>query len=354
MGVYKRGKIWYIDYYFKGSRIRERVGKNRRKADKMLSVRQAEILQGRFNLQRVRPTPYFQEFAREYLQYSEQVHRACNSFFRPSIKRLLEFFKGKRIGQVDTWLIRQFISKRKEEVSNASINRDLSVLSSIFSLAIKYGKLTEHPMKAGKVKPLKEEIKPKSILSEEEEERLLSVTRDWFKDMLIMALDTGMSQIDLVKLKWENINLKKELISFKRSKTGNDVFIPTTPRVLDLLKKRIEKDDGNEHVFPQSKGERPWRIRSAFVRACSKANIDGLRFHDLRHTFATRISTRGADIATLQKLGGWKDHRMVMRYTHPALEDMRRAIQLLSQSVEDSHKMDTTKEKGLKVISLTP
>jgi len=376
MGVYRHHGKWFIDYYYQGKRIREKVGTNKRKAKKMLAVRQGEILQGRFNLYAVKPTPLFKDFSKEYLEWAKVNHRSYDTMDAPRVKSLLGFFRGKRLSQINEWLINQFKKKREEEVSKATVNRDLAVLSSIFSLSIKRGILRDHPMKGGKVRMYREESKPKWILSEDEEDRLLSVTSGWFKDMVIMAINTGMRQGELVNLKFEDIDLRNQIISVRNTKTGKDRHIPMTKRVYEVLRIRKENQGDTEYLFPKCKGKRPWNVRSAFVRACSKANLQGLRFHDLRHTFNTYLLTHGTDVATLQRLTGHSDLRMLMRYSHPSTEDTRRAIRTLDsrtidvhhldvkkeekvsriadRKARDGHHMDTKKEKGLEVTPLTP
>lgn len=117
MGVYKRGKVYYIDYYYQGKRFRESVGTNKRQAEKMLEVRHTEILQGRFDLHKIRLTPYFQQFANEYLEWAKVNHKSYETMDVPRVKSLLRFFMGKRLGQINEWLINQFKKKRKEVVS---------------------------------------------------------------------------------------------------------------------------------------------------------------------------------------------------------------------------------------------
>ena len=67
----------------------------------------------------------------------------------------------------------------------------------------------------------------------------------------------------------------------------------------------------------------------AFHRAEKKTDIPKLRFHDLRHTFATRLVQNGVDLFTVQKLGRWKNTSMVMRYAHHCVESLRTGIEVM-------------------------
>jgi len=354
MGVYKRGNVYYIDYYFEGNRIRERVGKNKRQAELALASRKGEIAQGKFNLERVKKTPYFEEFAKEYLDWAKINHRSWERMDAVRIKCLSNFFSGRRLNEITPWLIEKFKSERKDKVKPATINRELAVLSAMLSQAIEWGKLNEHPMKGGKVKKLREDGHKEKILTEEEESRLLSVCRGWFKEMVVIALDTGMRLSEIIELKKEDIDLNNHLIKVKHTKSGRERKIPLTERVFSILAERIKEVKDSEFIFAKGNGNKLWAVRSAFLRACKRAGFVGLRFHDLRHTFATRLVTSGIDLATVQKLLGHENIQMTLRYSHPRSEDMKRAIKILEKNAESSHKMVTKDEMKLLNLCITP
>ena len=71
-------------------------------------------------------------------------------------------------------------------------------------------------------------------------------------------------------------------------------------------------------------------LRRAFKKALQKAGIEDFHFHDLRHTFATRLAQKGVDIYTISKLLGHKDIRMTQRYSHHSPESLRDGIQALA------------------------
>jgi integrase len=75
-------------------------------------------------------------------------------------------------------------------------------------------------------------------------------------------------------------------------------------------------------------------LKRAFKAACRKASIRGLRFHDLRHTFASRLVERGVDLITVKELLGHSTVKMTERYTHPYKEHKQMAVELLTQARE--------------------
>src|SRR5215813_350579 len=99
----------------------------------------------------------------------------------------------------------------------------------------------------------------------------------------------------------------------------------------------LKKTTGNEYVFCDKLSGKPLgSVKRAFKTACQKAGIKGLRFHDLRHTFASRLRAKGVDLVTIKELLGHADIRTTMRYAHTNLESKKSAI-----SVLHSHKSVT-------------
>jgi integrase len=86
----------------------------------------------------------------------------------------------------------------------------------------------------------------------------------------------------------------------------------------------------------KKKGDKHWEpyksFRTAFETACRHAKLSGVTPHVLRHTFASRLVMRGADLRAVQELGGWKSLNMVQRYAHLSQEYKRKAIELLSEN----------------------
>ena len=86
----------------------------------------------------------------------------------------------------------------------------------------------------------------------------------------------------------------------------------------------------NSHIFTYR--NKPLKdIRTAFKNACKRADIKNLRFHDLRHTFATRLVLAGVDLATVSRLLGHSSIQMTMRYTHPTPEALKNAVSRLNK-----------------------
>lgn len=353
MALFKKRGKWYIDYYYQGRRIRECVGPSKRMAEQALAARKGEIVQGRFKIEEVKVTPLLEDFARQYLAWAEVNHRGYRRSTLPRVGNFVSFFHGKRLHEITPWLIEKYKAERREKVKASTVNRELSIMSCLFSKAVEWGYLRDHPMKGGKVKRLREESVPERILTLEEEKRLLENSPPGLQDLLVIALDTGLRLGELVGLKRESVDLGQRHITVRNTKNGRNRRVPLTARAFDVLKRRVDKLTQGANIFPPGPGERPWWIDSAFGRAVCRSGLYGLRFHDLRHTFATRLVTRGVDLATVQRLLGHQQIQMTLRYSHPTSDDMRRAVKVLETVTKDGHQMDTKGKIERRVVSLS-
>jgi integrase len=371
----KRGK-WYIDYYYQGQRIRECAGTNKRRAQKALDARKGEIVQGRFKLQEVKSSPLFEEFATEFLEWAKANYRAWETHHAAHLRPVQAYFQGKRLHEITTWLVEKYKAHRLQQVTQrprtltpnrdkdktqppqylkpATVNNELKALSSLLTKGLEWGRLAEHPMKGGKVKKLRESNTLERELTDEEEERLLKASPAWLQDLIAVDVDTGLRQAELVGLSWDRVDLAGRDVRLMETKNGKERRVPLTDRahaVLARLRRTRTKEDG---PFPSRPGKRPWILASAFRRARTRAGLSDFRFHDLRHTFATRLVRAGVDLLTVARLLGHSDLRMVQRYAHPGAADDRRAVQALEKRARHGHQVDTRSQKRLRLMVATP
>src|SRR4030042_4475884 len=213
MAIYQRGKNWYIDFTFKGERIRESIGPSRKGAEKVIAKKKAEIAENKFLDVRNEPDPIkFHDFAREYLQWSKANKKASTYEREVSFMRQLEreFEKG-TIQEITTWQIEKWKIRRKGEIKPASVNRELGLLKSMFSKAIEWGKIKESPAK--KVKFLKANNKRVRYLMPDEIQNLLSNCAEHLKPIETVAVHTGMRKGELLGFKWDKGKFEQGVIT---------------------------------------------------------------------------------------------------------------------------------------------
>lgn len=123
-------------------------------------------------------------------------------------------------------------------------------------------------------------------------------------------------------MKWENVDLKNDIVTIQieSSKNKRQKRIPLNSKMKALLNSQYAITGNTEYVFMNSRGM-PFKdynsIKTSFSNACKKAHITGLRFHDLRHSCASRMVENGANIVAVSKILGHSTLSITMRYLHP-------------------------------------
>jgi integrase len=210
------------------------------------------------------------------------------------------------------------------EVSPGTINRELAFLRLTLNMAVKWGRLKESPMRF--VEFLKEPPGRTRVVTEEELNALFSVMPSHLKAMFLLALNTGMRLNEIRMLKWSQIRIQEKVATITRFKSGKEQIIDLNSVSIAVLSNIIRRIDV-PFVFYNPKTSKPWRcLSNAFSKACSKAHVHNLRFHDSRHTYATDLLNSGADLRSIMDLMGHTSMRMVQRYTHPTRDRLRDAV----------------------------
>lgn len=127
------------------------------------------------------------------------------------------------------------------------------------------------------------------------------------------------------------MDFKAGVLTVLKSKNGETRHVPMTTTVRGILSHLPRPLDASSLVFPNSEGNRDLRWAQRTVPAALRAaKITDFRFHDLRHTFASRLAMEGIDLLTIKELGGWKSLPMVQRYAHLSPSHRRTAIERLA------------------------
>ena len=135
-----------------------------------------------------------------------------------------------------------------------------------------------------------------------------------------------MRQGELISLNWKHINLKKRTAFLPDTKNGESRGVPLSTTAADIL--RSLPRSINDQVFPGVTCE---AVKRAFIRACRRAHIEDFHFHDLRHTFATRLVQAGVELYKVQRLLGHKSPMMTQRYAHHYPESLRDGVEILDR-----------------------
>lgn len=331
----KRGKeSWYLDYRNRqGERIREiaKGATTRGEALIVLQERAGENLLAKSPALRKYRSVRFSELATLYIEDHAKLKKRSWKTDDYMVKRSIKpFFGDKLLAEITPLEIERWMRWRIEQgVTKITVNRGLQILKKMFNIAIGEGFTTENPVRKVKMFSEKDNLKER-ILTEEEEPRLLEACPDYIRAIVITALHTGMRRGEILGLEWARVDLQKRMIKVTRTKTDRPRWIEINSTLAEVLRRQRIAHPASEIVFPSpTTGKAMVGTRKAFVRACTTAGITGLRFHDLRHTFASRLIEKGVDIVTVKELLGHSTIILTQRYTHSRSEQRRRAVEQL-------------------------
>lgn len=339
MGLVKRGDVWWMYFTYQGQQVRKSTGTaDRRLADAILSKIKVQIIEGQYFERAVAQSHTFPELMDRYEQ--EHVarklrHRGLKGY----MKNLRGFFGDRTLADITPKLIVAYKNKRYADgMAPATINRELANLKKAFNLAMREWEWC-HQNPVTRVSMEKENNKRDRWLSHEEESRLVSGCAPWLLDLVTFALHTGMRMGEILELTWRGVDVSRRTVTVLRSKNGERRTIPVNETVLRVLKEKAKvRSLASDRVFC-SKAFTPLEsghLRRAFRLALSKAKIEEFHFHDLRHTFATRLVQAGIDLYKVQQLLGHKSPIMTQRYAHHYPESLRDGVEILDRPRESS------------------
>jgi len=167
-------------------------------------------------------------------------------------------------------------------------------------------------------------------MSKEEEDILLSNSPSWLREIIVFALNTGMRRGEILNLNWKAVDLFRRTITVMESKNNEKRTIPINETVYTLLKEkskvRLIDCDFVFHSPLSNLKLSNQTLERAFSKCVKKAKLENLHFHDLRHSFGTRLSQKGGDALTIKALMGHKTLIMTSRYVHHNVESLRKAV----------------------------
>ena len=341
MGVFKRPiepkkgqkQHWYIRFRMNGKDTWESVGEvgiiTKTIAQRRLEQRKRQVRLGQMDMIGS-DIPTLDTFTEEYIKYARDVKKKRSwSRDKELLTNLCKYFGNKKLSEISPKDIEDYKLARLKEVRPSTINRALACLKHLFNIAKRWKKFFgENPV--SQVDFFEETKHLERVLNYEEEDSLLACSAPHLKPIIICALNTGMRKGEILSLQWSDVDLENNLITIDatntKSKKTKKIYINTKLRAI-LLELKL-KSGGEDIVFLGQDSKPIKRLRTAFDNACKRANIKELRFHDLRHTAATRMIENGANIVAVSKILGHSTLSMTMRYSHPE-ESIRDALENL-------------------------
>ncbi len=150
--------------------------------------------------------------------------------------------------------------------------------------------------------------------------------------MIELALHTGMRKSEVLRLKWEHVNLRQEYLEILDQKNGEYSTIPLDKRALEILRSIPRRFDSPYVSTGKIKGQPFWDLKRQFEEAVKKSKLEGVTFHT-RHTAASHMVMSGVPLATVKEILRHKDYAMTLRYAHLSSEHTRAAMNALGASL---------------------
>lgn len=353
MSVYQRpdSPDWWYEFRYKGVRFRGStevpLGEPKSKAERVESEKRTEApaLLAKRNSKEITLNEaldrYYEEIAK-FQSSAADTDRMLASLIWLGKDRLLSEPIDSRLAEYVAWRRGHKVKNTDRMVSNATVNRDTELLRRVYRRAVDAWKFPV-AMPDWQSHLLPEADERERELTVEEQESLLAALRKDFWPLIEFALLTGIRLSNLIRLTWSDVKSDGYIVlRVKSRKPGGKIHRVPVTRIMRLL---LAEQNGLHPIYvftyeckrsrgKRKKGERypfsknGWR--KAWMEALAAAGIEDFRFHDLRHTAATRVARRYRNLKVVQKMLGHANIASTARYAHATEDDVR-------QAMEDTH-----------------
>jgi integrase len=319
-----KSPYWIIRGTVRGIRIEESTGtSDKRVAEEIRAKREAELIAQSVYGRRAVAT-----FAEAALSYLEQG--GSRRFLTP----IIQHFGTMPLAQIDQDALDRAAVRLYPKVSGSTRNRHFYTPASA---------VLHHGAKRGWCgKPIiqrpKEKVRPPRWINIEEADRLIAACSGHLRPLVIFLLYTGARTGEALWLDWSDVDLGRGHVTFPKTKNGDARGVPLHERVVRALSRLghrksevFRRPDGAPYERPKREEDHSAgsRISTAFAGACRRAAIENFTPHGCRHTWATWHYQVNRDLGALQRLGGWKSARMVLRYAHTNVGELHHTIAAL-------------------------
>jgi integrase len=256
------------------------------------------------------------------------------------MNKLLEWFCDSRADSITpTDIEEQFHGERWKP---ATANRYRALMSLVYRLGIRAGKVKENPARL--VRHRAEANGRVRFLSREEEDQLRAAILQLFPQHLPefeLALRTGLRQGEQYRAHWGHVDFERRVLTVPLDKSGRTSHVPLNASAVHALVELHRRTTDAGLVCTGARRPRGW-----FERARQAASIRDFHWHDLRHTFASRLVMSGADLRTVAEQLRDSSLAMVMRYAHLAPDYRLAAVERMDSAFTVDRTATTTATGG--------
>ncbi|MGB6131591.1 MAG: tyrosine-type recombinase/integrase [Acidobacteriaceae bacterium] len=336
MELYQRPetKFWVADFAIKGKRFRMSTQQTRKSAA-------MEVAMEFYRREQRRRRPSQKQKIRTVAELAKER-------FLPFIEASTLDSDSKRYYQTGWRLLSESVARdwRLEEIdasevdtlrftgSGANANCALRTLRRMLSLACDWEIIDRKP----RIR-LRKEVERTAVFDADMEEQFLKVARQPLRDVFLISHDSGLRPDEVIRMRWENVLWKKNLIFVPNGKTEQAKrYVPLSQRVRDLLLERKAENlaerkasEKSEWVFPSSKKKEShisyFPIAKQFAKARKDADIPkGVVLYSARHSFATDMLDRTGNIVLVGRMLGHRSVTTTQRYLHPEMKGLAELV----------------------------
>lgn len=372
--VQPSGAMAYYAQYARGKRYRigraDAVKPEKARETAKTTIADAQLGNDPMDAKRKARAHTFKTFVEEvYKPWAEANTRSHdNALYR--LRANFPDLQKKKLADITPWLVEKWRASRLKAGAKAStVNRDLDDLKSVLTKAVKWGHLDANPLKdvkrakvddAAAVRFLSHDEEAALVAALDAREERIRAERDhanaWrrerdyetlpdlralafadhLKPMVLLSLNTGMRRGEVFALRWADVDLDRNLLTIRgeTAKSRRTRHLPLNQAAREVLRAwRDQAPDPDGLVFPGRKGEPLNNVRKSWAGVLNAAGIARFRWHDLRHTFASRLVMAGVDLNTVRELLGHGSIAMTLRYAHLAPEHRAAAVARLDEQV---------------------
>jgi integrase len=347
--IYKRGGVYWYDFWFKGRRVRESTKQgNANDARDIAAAHRTALAKGEVGIEERSPVPTLAGFEQRFLN-EIRVRRADHpetiQFYECKYSGLLKYkpLAQARLDRIDEEMISAFMAKMvSDEYQRSTINRHLATLKRALRLARKWKLIKGVPA----IEMLSGENQREFVLSREQERDYLDVCPEFLRNWAQFALETGLRRKELQSLKWTDVHFdpvgdaQRGYVHVRGTKSKNskrNLSLSLTARMVLERQRQVSKCgyvfvSDNDHEKPAStSGINHAHERVRDVLEMSKEFVP----HSFRHTFGTRLGEAGADAFTIMRMMGHSTITVSQLYVHPTSKIMENAILGLERAAEE-------------------
>lgn len=338
-GKYKTCGTWCIEFFDDQKQWQSLTFKDIRcksDAEKRLTLFISDRERGKLQLPKKKVITTLAEYSKIYLELYKTARERTLATKKSLVSALVRHLGNYRLDMVTPFIIEKFRIeyREKEKIGDGTINSCVDMLSHMLNIAVQEGVISENPCK--KVKRFKPAQVKDRILSEPEINLLLNLPQGKDRMMILTGLFTGMRLIEVLSLKWGDIDLARGLISFTQNKTGKAIVLPLSSYLANELMEYKAYCTTADSVFESRAITKSLTDKCSgyFSRLFKSLGIHNFTFHNLRHTFSSILQGElGIGAVVVQGMTGHSSLGMLQRYSHTGIDNKQRAIQALTEHV---------------------